>query len=30
MSLEKSDPKIFDLIRKEAQRQETTLELIAS
>ena len=30
MSLEQSDPQIFDLIRKEAQRQETTLELIAS
>ena len=30
MSLEQSDPQMFDLIKKEAQRQETTLELIAS
>src|SRR5205814_3307878 len=30
MTLEQSDPQIFDLIRAEAQRQETTLELIAS
>src|SRR3954447_17063837 len=30
MSRESSDPEIFDLIAKEAQRQESTLELIAS
>src|SRR5438094_10620491 len=30
MNLEQSDPQISDLIRKEAQRQESTLELIAS
>ncbi|HYO08444.1 MAG TPA: serine hydroxymethyltransferase [Tepidisphaeraceae bacterium] len=30
MTLEQSDPQIFDLIRKESQRQESTLELIAS
>ena len=30
MTYEQSDPEIFDLINREAQRQETTLELIAS
>src|SRR5437764_757290 len=30
MNLEQADPQIFDLIRKEKRRQETTLELIAS
>src|SRR5205814_9983070 len=30
MTLEQSDPQIFNLIRAETQRQETTLELIAS
>src|ERR687897_3168601 len=30
MALQQTDPKIFDLIRQEQRRQETTLELIAS
>src|ERR1019366_6931267 len=30
MSLQSTDPKIFDLIQQEKHRQETTLELIAS
>src|SRR5277367_2701658 len=30
MSLQQTDPKIFDLIQKESRRQATTLELIAS
>src|SRR5215467_13463950 len=30
MSLQQSDPQIFELIHKEQQRQESTLELIAS
>ena len=30
MNLQQTDPKIFDLIQKEAHRQATTLELIAS
>src|SRR3982750_4648559 len=30
MNLEETDPQIFNLIQKEQQRQESTLELIAS
>src|SRR5215212_5845972 len=30
MNLQETDPKIHDLIKREQQRQETTLELIAS
>jgi glycine hydroxymethyltransferase len=30
MSLQQTDPKIFDLIQKESRRQATTLEMIAS
>src|SRR5271170_5325493 len=30
MTLQQNDPQIFDLIRQEKHRQETTLELIAS
>ncbi len=29
-SLEKKDPKLYDILKKEAHREETTLELIAS